>query len=1392
MRNTVSSGRSKTAKDKGSTKSSQNNTVKSEGPPVKQIQATAEQVAFNNMIQTKDTADEQEQKKKINKIIELTHCSQEMAEIALYDSKNDMECAVTIVFEGAAESEWRETGKKKKKQKSEPVPAPSENHVEKKADKREVSDRNDRDNRDRNKEDKENDMGYREPSDNYRRPRRNDNRPPRLSRGRGRPDRAGDRPDRDEEGDRDDNRDRSFSERGRGRGRGGLGPRRGRGGSNFRTARPGFDKPPPTQFENGPEIDTWTNETAVIGEKEPKISKWGDKEDWSEDIDSWTGSLAETKVFTASSNPAPEPAALEPISNTFDIGVLYPKQQNEMAVEDNYISQFNQQATESIKNSIGIGSGPSSSLQNSMNSQTASNVSALVSLQQTALHDNLGSGLSELTGNGLSHSGIGGGSLGTSLGGSLASSITGNPLHSGSLSGELTGNGLGGSMSEPVPGGSLTGSSVSDGSLAGSQAESSMAQSQAAMMQQRAKPQKTKLPPPSKIPASAVEMPDHMMTGLDGQFGNLEFGFSFGGNESGSSAFSSAETNSTSSMSTHQQPSLSKAGEALMSSGLDSSPRSTLYQQSPYTTPTKQTQADNPSKINSPPEPLQMPGGSQDLKSSPLVPGQSQPASLPTTYQSSSYQSQKPSTAFQSSNKPGAYPGPSQPQQNSNQFSSQYRQSNFPSGSSQFPSGSQYQSPPSGYQSSQQSYQSAQSGFQSNQAQFPSGQSQFQNFQSGSTFPNQSSYSSNQASQSSLYPSTTSSSFSNQSQQSSLYSQNTRQGSYSNQPYLNHDHGASSGTSFQTSVTKANSPFKDNQSGASAFRDNISTNKSRESTSDNTAFSRDTNSASSFSDNQSMSYNRDSQSVGSAYGRDPSNAYKRDSKSASGSYPRDSSAGESAPLNRDSQSSSASYTSRDGQSANTGFRENQRDSQSANTGFRENQTGAAGFGTQAGSYPRDSNSTQSQSGFSAKTFRNSTEVSSSLQNSLTGNKLMDSFSNMTVNEGSLDGRQSSQGEGGSSSRTPSTTPASTTLSTTVTSSTTTKISTLPSSTAASSSKGPPNLPPGVPLMAAAQQYIMGQAGQLPFYNLPGVQGMQQPLYANMEDFQYRLPPHAANNLYELTAAAGLQIPPTSLSASSSQQPSVPSVPTVPYTGSQDNSGKLNRLEAQSPTGTVPTTTPNVPVTGQAGHQQQPFILNYGYYYPPNMFPGNPGIQGYPMIPMPQVTNAAHAGSTANTQYQQKNFSSHVQYGTNKVYDELSGQSGGDFNKSPYGSSQSQPKPSANSTVTGSSDISSLPGGYSKTHPQAFDKQGFHAGTPPPFNLQMAAGQLATGTQAGSLGAHTTPYAPYVPMMPHQPHSQMLHHPLQDTSSSSRGGQQTGGQSKTSGKTYSSGSNWGPY
>ncbi|XP_060596577.1 uncharacterized protein LOC132750587 [Ruditapes philippinarum] len=68
-----------------------------------------------------------------------------------------------------------------------------------------------------------------------------------------------------------------------------------------------------------------------------------------------------------------------------------------------------------------------------------------------------------------------------------------------------------------------------------------------------------------------------------------------------------------------------------------------------------------------------------------------------------------------------------------------------------------------------------------------------------------------------------------------------------------------------------------------------------------------------------------------------------------------------------------------------------------------------------------------------------------------------------------------------------------------------------------------------------------------------------------------------------------------------------------------------------------------------------------------------GAWGHSIYPMPQVTNAAHAGTSANTKYQQKNYGSHVQYGTNKMYDNLTGQSSGDFSKSHYGTSQAQPK-----------------------------------------------------------------------------------------------------------------------
>lgn len=64
--------------------------------------------------------------------------------------------------------------------------------------------------------------------------------------------------------------------------------------------------------------------------------------------------------------------------------------------------------------------------------------------------------------------------------------------------------------------------------------------------------------------------------------------------------------------------------------------------------------------------------------------------------------------------------------------------------------------------------------------------------------------------------------------------------------------------------------------------------------------------------------------------------------------------------------------------------------------------------------------------------------------------------------------------------------------------------------------------------------------------------------------------------------------------------------------------------------------------------------------------------------------------------------------------------------------------------------------------QTFDKQGFHAGTPPPFSLPSALG--STGPLAPGAAPGYAP-APFLHIMPahQQPHSQLLHHHLpQDT------------------------------
>lgn len=59
---------------------------------------------------------------------------------------------------------------------------------------------------------------------------------------------------------------------------GGGGRGRGRGGRSYRSSR----------YDKGPQIDTWTNETAENAEKEN--STWEMSEDWT--TDEWTGSVS--------------------------------------------------------------------------------------------------------------------------------------------------------------------------------------------------------------------------------------------------------------------------------------------------------------------------------------------------------------------------------------------------------------------------------------------------------------------------------------------------------------------------------------------------------------------------------------------------------------------------------------------------------------------------------------------------------------------------------------------------------------------------------------------------------------------------------------------------------------------------------------------------------------------------------------------------------------------------------------------------------------------------------------------------------------------------------------------------------------------------------------------
>ncbi|XP_064258541.1 ubiquitin-associated protein 2-like isoform X9 [Passer domesticus] len=331
----------------------------------------------------------------------------------------------------------------------------------------------------------------------------------------------------------------------------------------------------------------------------------------------------------------------------------------------------------------------------------------------------------------------------------------------------------------------------------------------------------------------------------------------------------------------------------------------------------------------------------------------------------------------------------------------------------------------------------------------------------------------------------------------------------------------------------------------------------------------------------------------------------------------------------------------------------------------------------------------------------------------------------------------------------------------------------------SSGKAPPNLPQGVsPLLH--NQYIVGPGGLLPAY--PQIYG-----YDDLQMLQSRLP----MDYYGITFPA-----PATLTGRDG------SLANNPFSGDVT---KFGRGDSASPAPTTTLAQSQQNQTQTHHTTQQPFLnptLPPGYSYT-----GLPYYAGVPSVPsafqygptmfVPPASAKQHGVNlnTTSTPFQQG--SGYGQHGYGAGYDDLTqGTAAGDYSKGGYsGSSQAQNKSagtgpgkgvSVTSSNTGVPDISGSV--YNKT--QTFDKQGFHAGTPPSFSLPSVLG--STGLNPGAAPGYAP--APFLHILPahQQPHSQMLHHHLQQDGqggSGQRNQPSTMQQKSQATKTYGTSPYW---
>uniref|UniRef100_A0A3B3YPK4 UBA domain-containing protein n=1 Tax=Poecilia mexicana TaxID=48701 RepID=A0A3B3YPK4_9TELE len=348
----------------------------------------------------------------------------------------------------------------------------------------------------------------------------------------------------------------------------------------------------------------------------------------------------------------------------------------------------------------------------------------------------------------------------------------------------------------------------------------------------------------------------------------------------------------------------------------------------------------------------------------------------------------------------------------------------------------------------------------------------------------------------------------------------------------------------------------------------------------------------------------------------------------------------------------------------------------------------------------------------------------------------------------------------------------------------------------STGKTPPNLSQGVPPLLP-NQYIMGPGGLLPAY--PQIYG-----YEDLHMLQSRLP----MDYYGITFPG----PTAALSGRDG------SLTNNPYSGDVTKFPRNDSTSPAPPTSLAAPQPPQAQSQGQSQAQPQPpqaqppaqpqhhssqqAFLPPGYsytglpYYPgvPGAVPSAAAFQYGPTMFVPpagpgpasakQHSMSLGLGNPSASPFQQQaqqQPSGYGQHAFSSGYEELTaGPAGVEYSKGYNSSSQAQAKSAAAgpgkgvSVTSSNSGVPDISGSvYNKT--QSFDKQAFHAGTPPPFSLPSALGGPGGPLNPGAAPGGYAP-TPFLHILPHQqPHSQLLHHHL---AQDGQGGPSQRGQSSS--------------